>query len=69
MVQYFYELWKKNQGGSLKISEQEMMVCVIDQIDDITYSAEFTTPHRAVTPGQAIVMYKGQRMLGGGIII
>ncbi len=43
--------------------------CVIDQIDDMTYSAEFTIPHRAVTPGQAIVMYKGQRMIGGGIII
>ncbi len=28
----------------------------------------FDKPQRAVTPGQAIVCYKGQEMLGGGII-
>ncbi len=30
--------------------------------------ATFSKPQRAVTPGQIIVLYKGQEMLGGGII-
>jgi tRNA-uridine 2-sulfurtransferase len=29
---------------------------------------EFTTPQRAVTPGQAVVFYRGERLLGGGWI-
>lgn len=33
------------------------------------YYAIFIKKQRAVTPGQAIVLYKGQEMLGGGIIL
>ena len=29
---------------------------------------KFTTPQRAVTPGQAIVFYDGDKVLGGGTI-
>ncbi|MBU2263064.1 tRNA 2-thiouridine(34) synthase MnmA [Patescibacteria group bacterium] len=29
----------------------------------------FTKPQRAVTPGQSLVIYKGQELIGGGIII
>ena len=28
----------------------------------------FDTPQRAVTPGQAVVFYDGERLLGGGTI-
>jgi tRNA-uridine 2-sulfurtransferase len=35
----------------------------IDQV-----KVEFGTPQRAVTPGQAVVFYKGNLMLGGGTI-
>jgi tRNA-specific 2-thiouridylase len=33
-----------------------------------TYDVCFTQPQKAVTPGQAIVFYKGNEVLGGGII-
>ncbi len=32
------------------------------------YKVIFRTPQRAATPGQSLVLYKGQTMLGGGII-
>ncbi len=33
-----------------------------------TVSVKFDTPQRAVTPGQSIVLYDGNKVLGGGII-
>ena len=30
---------------------------------------EFTEPQRAVTPGQAIVYYQGELVVGGGTIV
>ena len=29
----------------------------------------FDTPVRAVTPGQALVLYQGEHVLGGGTIV
>lgn len=39
--------------------------------EKIRYSLmiSFDEPQRAVTPGQSIVFYKGQEMLGGGVIV
>ena len=33
-----------------------------------TYKLIFNLPQRAITPGQSVVFYKGQEVLGGGII-
>ena len=32
------------------------------------FTLEFDDPQRAVTPGQAVVLYDGGRMMGGGVI-
>jgi len=33
-----------------------------------TYHLKFNKPQRAITPGQSVVFYKGEELLGGGII-
>jgi len=42
--------------------------CRITSIDGATAQVEFDTPQRAITPGQALVLYRGQQCLGGGTI-
>jgi len=37
-------------------------------IHNSCFLIQFRVPQRAVTPGQSIVFYKGQEMLGGGVI-
>jgi tRNA-specific 2-thiouridylase len=36
--------------------------------EDGRLRVRFQEPQRALTPGQAIVFYEGERVLGGGII-
>ncbi len=42
--------------------------CIIRPIDEGQVNVEFKTSQRAVTPGQAVVFYRGDLMLGGGTI-
>lgn len=44
--------------------------CTVHITDNSAYASEivFDTPQRAVTPGQFVVLYDGNRCLGGGII-
>jgi tRNA-specific 2-thiouridylase len=37
--------------------------------DDGSLEVRFETPQRAVTPGQSVVFYRGERMLGGAVIV
>jgi tRNA-specific 2-thiouridylase len=47
---------------------QQDSACRILACADGTAEIEFSEPQRAVTPGQALVLYQGEQCLGGGTI-
>ncbi len=49
-----------NHGGSR---------CTVRRLEDDLYECAFTEPQRAVTPGQALVLYDGSLVAGGGTIL
>ena len=42
--------------------------CEVFVRDDGSVEVRFVRPQRAVTPGQSLVLYDGERVLGGGFI-
>ena len=46
---------------------QADQACTVTSVDG-GYRVDFQKPQRAVTPGQSVVFYAGERCLGGGII-
>jgi tRNA-specific 2-thiouridylase len=47
---------------------QTDQACTVREIDGQSMTLEFDTPQRAVTPGQSVVLYRGEECLGGGVI-
>ena len=42
--------------------------CIIEQTGEDKIHCHFEKPVRAITPGQAVVFYDGEYILGGGVI-
>jgi tRNA-specific 2-thiouridylase len=42
--------------------------CRIDRVAEDDLEVEFSAPQWAVTPGQSVVLYRGEACLGGGVI-
>ena len=56
--------------GSCSIRYRQRPVpCEAKVLDDGRLRVEFMEPQQAVTPGQAVVLYDGDRVVGGGWII
>ena len=47
---------------------QKEAAATVYQTGDSTMTVEFDEPQRAVTPGQSVVLYDGETVVGGGII-
>lgn len=47
---------------------QQEQPCTIEQTGPDTVRVEFDQPQRAVTPGQAVVFYDGDLVIGGATI-
>ena len=59
--------------GSMRVTaktrySQKEASATVFQTGDSTLTVEFDEPQRAVTPGQSLVLYSGDTVVGGGII-
>ncbi len=54
--------------GEVQIRYRSQAVAAVIEMDGERAIAHFKTPHRAVTPGQAAVFYRGSTVIGGGWI-
>lgn len=48
---------------------QADQACIIRKVDEKQVKIDFAEPQRAITPGQSVVFYQGERCIGGGIIV
>ncbi|MGQ9853104.1 MAG: tRNA 2-thiouridine(34) synthase MnmA [Candidatus Oleimicrobiaceae bacterium] len=60
---------KRGQSVTAKIRYKDPgFLAVVDYADQERLSLQFVKPQRAVTPGQSVVLYEGDLLLGGGVI-
>lgn len=57
-----FEAWAKVRY------HQQNQACLVTPIDEAHFKVEFAEAQRAPVPGQAVVIYAGNEVLGGGII-
>ncbi len=60
-------IFKKKIGAKIRYGHP-VEKCLIKKIDSQKIEVEFANAQRAITPGQSIVFYKGEEVLGGAVI-
>jgi len=55
--------------AKIRYRHKAALATIYSVIRDTRYKIRFEKPQRAITPGQSVVFYKGQEVLGGGIIL
>ncbi|MAL96752.1 MAG: tRNA 2-thiouridine(34) synthase MnmA [Haliea sp.] len=67
--------WIAGEAPSLPLAcsakvryRQPDQTCRVEALDDGRCRVTFDSPQRAVTPGQSVVLYAGERCLGGAVI-
>jgi len=54
--------------AKIRYRHQSAPAIITKTLNPKTYHLKFSKPQRAITPGQSVVFYKGEELLGGGII-
>jgi len=54
--------------AKIRYRHQPASAIITKNLESKTYALKFDKSQRAITPGQSVVFYKGQEVLGGGII-
>jgi tRNA-specific 2-thiouridylase len=54
--------------AKIRYRQKPALAIITKNLEARTYKLLFSKPQRAITPGQSVVFYKGQELLGGGII-
>ena len=60
---------RKDKNGNVVNYTQKEADAVAELLPDGTLHVTFEKPQRAVTAGQAVVLYDGDQVLGGGVIV
>ena len=61
-------------GGEMRVNAKiryshKGSPCIIRELPDGTVECQFKEPQRAITPGQAVVFYENECVVGGGTIL
>ncbi|MEK9153733.1 MAG: tRNA 2-thiouridine(34) synthase MnmA [Patescibacteria group bacterium] len=58
----------QNMQAKIRYGAKPAQIKTMRKIGPNKYKIIFTQPQRAITPGQSVALYKGQELLGGGVI-
>ncbi len=54
--------------AKIRYRHKAALAIITKNLKPKTYHLKFNKPQRAITPGQSVVFYSGQQLLGGGVI-